>query len=172
MFLKRFKEKSNQKYINKILNERQLVFENKTITSVGVILNSTEFTDYNKLRQFMALIGVKEHQLKYVTFVEDVKAEVGGWESTFNPKDFGWNGQVNNSELETFLNTKFDLLMSYYNSEALELQLATAKSQAKFKIGITAIDERFFDLIIEVASENFGVFQTELKRYLKILNKI
>lgn len=172
MFLKRFKDKSNQKYINKTLNSGQSVFDNKTIASVGVLMYSEEFIDYNKFRQLISHLGVNENKIKFMTFVEDHKNEMNTWDDSFSAKDVGWSGKLTSASLQDFVNTEFDILISYYNSEALNLQLITASSKAKFKIGITSIDERFFDLIINVASKDVDVFQQELNKYLKILNKI
>ena len=46
MILKVFKEKSNQKYINKLLNARQVAVSNNKMNTVGVILNLSEFSDF------------------------------------------------------------------------------------------------------------------------------
>jgi len=172
MFLKRFKDKSNQKYINKTLNSRQQGFESKRIASVGVMMHSEEFIDYDKYRQLISHIGVNENKVKFMTFVEDHKNEMNTWDDSFSSKDIGWNGKLNNPSLQDFVNTEFDALISYYNSDALELQMITASSKANFKIGINVEDERLFDLIINVASKEIDVFGKELKKYLKILNKI
>ena len=53
MFLKLFKDKSNQKYINRILNSRISNVRKKRIESVGVLLNLEEFSDYDALKQFL-----------------------------------------------------------------------------------------------------------------------
>lgn len=172
MFLKRFKDKSNQKYINKTLNSRQADLGSQKITSIGVLLHGDEFIDYEKYRQLMSHIGVNENKVKFMTFVEDHKNEMNTWDDTFSPKDLGWNGKLSNAALQDFVNTEFDALISYYNSEALELQMLTASSKAHFKIGINTEDERLFDLIINVTSNEIDVFGQELKKYLKILNKI
>lgn len=90
----------------------------------------------------------------------------------FDPKDFGWGGTIKNTELQSFLDTEFDVLISYYAKDQLELKLLTALSQAKFKIGILQTDERLNDLIIKTDISEFNVFKDELIKYLTILNKI
>ncbi len=74
--------------------------------------------------------------------------------------------------MKTFLDTKFDALISYYLSDELELKMLTAMSQSAFKIGILQTDNRINDLIIKSNLSEFSVFKNELFKYLTILKKI
>ncbi|NQX84447.1 MAG: hypothetical protein HRT67_00740 [Flavobacteriaceae bacterium] len=173
MFLKRFKDKSNQKYIKKALNSLQVRFGDKKIASVGVLMHSDEFIDYEKCRQLAVSIGVDEREVKFMTFVEAKKNDMASMDDVFSAKDIGWNGKLKKTALQNFVNTDFDALISYYNSSALELQVITASSKANFKIGINSDEDRLFDLMISVvAIKQIDVFKQELQKYLKILNKI
>ena len=51
MFLKLFRKRSNQKYINKILNFKRSKISEKKIRSVGIILSLEEFKDYDKIKK-------------------------------------------------------------------------------------------------------------------------
>ena len=62
-------------------------------------------------------------------------------------------------ELEDFLNKKFDALISFYESDILELKLLTAMSKANFKIGLFQADQRLNDLIIKTGITEFEVFK-------------
>ena len=90
----------------------------------------------------------------------------------FSKKQIGWKGKIKSNELETFINTNFDALISYYKQDNLELNLVTARSKANFKIGISHNDERLSDLILDVKPNDFNIFKKELVKYLTILNKI
>ena len=172
MFLNRFKRKSNQNYINKILNSRKVSFNDDKIESVGVILNIDEFNEHESLRLFLKHIGVMDNRIKFISFVTDEKSAPNSWDSYFNPKDFGWKGRIKNIELQEFINTKFDALISYYKDDNLELNVVTALSKANFKIGISGNDHRLNDFIIDIKPNQFNVFKKELIKYLKVLNKI
>ena len=50
MFLNLFRKRSNQKYINKVLNSKRSKISEKKIRSVGIILSLDEYKDYEKLR--------------------------------------------------------------------------------------------------------------------------
>ena len=70
------------------------------------------------------------------------------------------------------MDVPFDILISYFEKDVLELKLMTAKSKAKFKIGILQTDERLNDLIIKTSLKQFELFKKEVFKYLSILNKI
>ncbi|RED45890.1 DUF6913 domain-containing protein [Seonamhaeicola aphaedonensis] len=172
MFLKGFKEKSNKKYLNKLLSKRLVNVTNSRAESLGVILNADEFNDFESFRKLANFIKIKANRLKIVAFSENKKDDLNFWEVCFNPNDFGWNGTIKNVELQSFLDESFDVLVSYYQQEVLELKLITAASKAKFKIGVLQTDERLNDLIIKTDITEFEVFKNEIFRYLTILNKI
>lgn len=172
MILKGFKEKSNKKYLNKLLSERQVNVVDNKIKSLGVILNIDEVDDFESFRKLADFINVRPNKLKVIAYSANKKEQSYRWDVCFNPKDFGWRGKIKNIELQTFLDTKFDALISYYTKEELELKLLTAKSKAQFKIGILQTDARLNDLIIKTNLKEFDVFRAELHKYLTILNKI
>ncbi len=172
MILKRFKEKSNQKYINSILNSRKPNVDACKIELVGVIINFDEFNNYEIFRNFFKSIGILENKVKFITFITDDKLTPNSWDAYFNPKNFGWNGKINGVELQEFVGLEFDALISYYKEDNLELNLVTALSKANFKIGISSKDQRLNDFIINVNPNQTEIFKEELIKYLKVLNKI
>lgn len=172
MIFKAFKEKSNQKHINKLLNSRSAAVNQKKVQTVGVILNLSEFADLDAFRSFFKELEILPPKTKMITFVEDNKITDKLWDTYFSPKDFGWNGTIKNIELQTFIDTEFDALICFYRQNVLELNLITASSKANFKIGISNYDPRLYDLILDLQSNNFTLFKTELKKYLIVLNKL
>lgn len=172
MIFKAFKEKSNQNYINKLLNSRTNSVNQKKIQSVGVILNLNEFGDLDAFRSFFNELELLPPKTKIITFVEDNKITGKLWDTYFSPKDFGWKGTIKNIELQNFLDTEFDALISFYKQNVLELNLITTLSKANFKIGISNSDPRLYDLILDLETTNFNLFKSELKKYLTVLNKL
>lgn len=172
MILKAFKANSNQKYINKLLNARQVAVSNVKMNSVGVILNMNEFSDFDAFRNYFKELGILSSKIKIIAFVNDAKEANPLWDTYFNPKDFGWKGKINNVDLQSFIDTKFDVLISYYTQESLELKLITAASKANFKVGLIQDDKRVFDLMIDVKTKQIQLFISELTKYLHVLNKI
>ena len=172
MIFKAFKEKSNQKYVNKLLSARKAVVDSRKIKSVGVILNANEFADFEAFRTFLKSLGIKPNKTKIIAYAEEEQEVNYHWNTYFGPKDFGWNGKINNIELSTFVETEFDALISFYKQETWELNLITAESKANFKIGLSNNDQRLYDLIIDVKPSEFTLFNSELQKYLTVLNKL
>ena len=172
MFFKRLKKKSNQKYINNILNNRKTSVDDRRIKSVGVIFNNDEFKNYDQLRSIFKSIGINENKVKFITFITDEKSRPNSWDAYFYPENFGWKGKIEGADLDEFINEPFDALISYYQSDHLELNLATTMSKANFKIGISSKDERLYDFIINIEPNQINIFKNELIKYLKVFNKI
>ena len=104
MFLKRFKEKSIQKYFKGVLNTPRQGVHDRKIESVGVILNYDEYNNNDQIRLILKDIGIKDNRVKLISFIDNVDELPNSWDSYFGPKDFGWKGKIDNVELEEFLN--------------------------------------------------------------------
>jgi len=172
MIFKGFKQKSNEKYLNKLLSKRQLSVVDNKINSLGVIINIDETDDFEKIRGLADYLKIRPNKLKIITFSANEINDLNTWDACFSSKDFGWKGDIKNIELQSFLDTEFDALISFYEDDVLELKLLTAMSKAKFKVGVLQTDERLNDLIIKTSLKEFSVFKSELFKYLTILNKI
>lgn len=172
MILKAFKEKSNRKYVNNLLATRQSAVDNNKIKTVGVLLNTSEFHEFEVFRVYFKELGLTSPQHKVVAFTLDDKLEHNQWNTHFSPKDIGWKGTIKNQELINFVNTPYDMLICFFKNPVLQLNLVTAMSKAKLKVGISTEDERLYDLIIDVNLKDINIFKQELKKYLNILKKI
>lgn len=172
MILKGFKEKSNQKFINKLIDSRKAALSSKKIESVGIILNLSEFDDFETLRIFFESLKLNPNKIKIVGFTEDIKLVEASIELLYSEKQVGWKGKLKNNELISFINTNFDVLISYYKQDNLELNLVTALSKANFKVGLSNNDERLHDLILDIDPNKYDVFRNEFVKYLTILKKL
>lgn len=172
MFLKAFKEKSNRKYINKLLDAPQVESSSNKVKTIAVLLYKDEFDNFEVFNQYFKELNLSSPKHKVIAFTKDDKFESSQWETHFSPKDFGWKGKINSVDLQSFLDEPYDCLISYYKKDVLELDLITALSKAKFKVGLNRGEERLYDLIIDIKPNDIEVFKEELKKYLNILNKL
>ncbi len=172
MIFKAFKEKSNQKHINKILNSRTVAIHKRKIESFGVVLNFNEYVDFESFRVFFKELGLLPPKSKIIAYVNEENKTETLWDTKFDQKDFGWNGTIKNIELQSFIDTEFDALISFHQQDSVQLNLITALSKANFKIGISNSDQRLYDLILDIEPKNFKLFKSELKKYLIVLNKL
>lgn len=172
MILKAFKEKSNRKYVNKLLAARKPIVNANKVKTIAVLLNKDEFDDFEVFRKYFKELGLTSPKHKIIAFTSDDKFESSQWETYFSPKDFGWKGKINNIDLQTFIDEEYDVLISYYKAEGLQLNHITAASNANLKVGLAREDERLYDLIIDIQPKDINIFKTEFKKYLNILNKL
>jgi len=170
--LKGFKEKSNIKYLNNNLASRNTNVNDKKIKSLGIIFCIDEMEDFEIFRNLATAMNIRPYQLKIIAYTESIDDAPNFWDTYYHSDDFGWNGKIKNVELQSFLDTKFDALISYYEKDILELKLLTTTSKAQFKIGIQQTDERLNDFILKTKLNEFHLFKRELVRYLNILKKI
>ena len=172
MILKAFKEKSIQKYVNKLLAARKAEVNSNKVKTVAVLLNTSEFHEFEVFKVYFKELGLNSPKHKIIAFTLDDKLEHNKWNTHYSPKDFGWKGKIKNIDLESFINEPYDMLICYYKKEVLQLDLITTASKANLKVGISNTDERLYDLIIDVALKDINIFKQELKKYLNILNKL
>ncbi len=172
MILKAFKDKSIQKYVNKLLATRKAQINNNKVKTIAVLLNTSEFHEFEVFRVYFKELGLRSPKHKIIAFTLDDKLEHNKWNIHYSPKDFGWKGKIKNIDLETFINEPYDVLICYYKKQVLQLDLIAAASKANLKVGISRKDERLYDLIIDVALKEINIFKQELKKYLNILNKL
>ena len=172
MILKAFKEKSNRKYVNKLLTARKTAVNSNKVKTIAVLLNKDEFDDFEVFRRYFKALNLTSPKHKIIAFTDDDKFESSQWETYFSPKDFGWKGKINNIDLQAFIDEDYDVLISYYKNESLQLNHITAASKANLKVGLARNDERLYDLIIDVQTKEIETFKTEFKKYLNILNKL
>ena len=172
MIFKGFKEKSNKNYINSQLKKRVVSQSNTKIKRIGVIFNTEELKEIPNFSNLAEGIGANKQKVELIAFKSQVKKDEEVFDPTFTLKHLGWKGIIKDKVLKQFLNTEFDLLISYYKSDVTPLKLLTVASKSKFKVGILETDERINDLIIKTEIIDFKTFTSELKKYLNILNKI
>lgn len=142
------------------------------IKTVGLLVDESYFSQKNELIQELVSNGIQENNIKVIVFRDKIKKNELNTTAVFSNKNLGWNAHFTDQFLNEFVDTNFDLLISYYDQEKASLLLMTHNSKALFKVGFSSIDKRLNHLMINTNAENFKVFAHELFRYLKILNKI
>lgn len=89
----------------------------------------------------------------------------------FTDRDLGWNGKIESGHVKEFLTYPYDVLINYYEKDALLLKLLTVSTRARIRVGLGEADTRLNDLILDAHLEDIEQFKTELKKYLKLLDE-
>ena len=172
MFLNYIKNYFLIKFLKNNLHNVKTGSSIASIQTVGLLVDESYFFEKEALIKEVIANGIQESNIKIIVYRDKWKKNEVYSQPTFGTKHLNWNAQINNQEVNNFINEKFDLLISYYDVEKAFLLKITQYSKAQFKAGFSSIDKRLNHLMINTNAENHKVFVHELFRYLKILNKI
>ncbi|MDT7833032.1 hypothetical protein RQM59_11610 [Flavobacteriaceae bacterium S356] len=90
----------------------------------------------------------------------------------FSENDFDWKGNITDSSLQAFLDTEFDLLITFFDQKHLYAEYVTLLSKATFKVGYAEVDSRLFDMEVKTEGKDMDAYLNEVKKYLVILNRM
>jgi len=174
MVISGFKNKSIVKNTERFLknkNQESSLNISRGIKTVGIIVDEGADFDFEKLKKLQKKIASGSKNFSILT-CKNSPNEFNEFRGVvFLEKDFSWNGKLQSKDVKSFLDNPFDMLIDYTKSSTIYKKYLVAKSKAKFKVGYANIDERLYDLMIAV-KDDISLFNEELIKYLKILNKL
>lgn len=169
---KKLKQKSLQKKTETNIRSRDLSQVNEPLKRLGFLVDEAEFQDFELLYDFSNDFNIQRKDVMVFSFLESKKKLPSLRSNQVHNKDFTWRGEIHNLNAQEYLNIPFDVLIGFYDGTNEFLDLMVSESKAKFKVGVANSDKRLFDLILEISAQNITEFKAELKKYLRILNKI
>ncbi|MGQ2984717.1 DUF6913 domain-containing protein [Flavobacterium sp.] len=172
MFLKFIKDFSLKKIIKKKLSHYKPVSSPDVVHRVGVIIDESYFADKEQLIKELMANGIDRNNIRTLSFKERVKPKEIVDCCHFTRKDISVTGNFEKPDVAEFIETPFDMLISFYDVEKPPLVLATLKSKANFKVGFSSVDNRLNHFMISSQAEKYPEFVSELFKYLKILKKL
>lgn len=167
MFLNYIKEFFVKKSLKNSLNNVKREVFTSNIQTIGLLIDESNFRDSKGLVNELVLQGIAPANIKVVAYRSKFKEKESYLIPTFGKKHINWNGEITAAFLNEFIETEFDLLISYYDIETGILMMITNKSKAKFKVGFGAIEKDLNRWMINIAIDNYKLFVTELFKYLK-----
>lgn len=169
MFLKALQYKSAKKVLtNKLAKTIAKEVNSKPISSIGILINADETSNHQEIIDSIAI----EATIHVLCYHKEFKKTRTIDYPVFYEKDFGWKGKPKTEILQDFLKTPLDLLISYYSSDIVPLQLVSGLHDANLKVGIAGSDQEIHDMIIQTKETETAIFTKELHKYLHILNKL
>ena len=172
MFINYIKKIFLKKILKKSLHNVKPCSLTTPIQTVGLLVDESYFSDKEALIKELVAGGIQKDNIKTIVFKDKIKKNEFFSHATFSNKDVSWKGNIEKVFVSEFINTPFDMLISYYDIEKAPLLLVTNHAKALFKVGFSAVDKRLNHLMIDTNAENHKVFVHELIKYLKILSKI
>lgn len=170
MILNGFRRISIRKKIEKELVKpiMDAIISNKKINSILILAN--ENTDDAIVKIISDVLHVESSKIERLIFKNKLEKDEESTDFILE-KDFAWFGKIKNKRIKKTIDSEFDLLLNY-DDDNLFLNYLTVLSKATFKVGFANSDKRLFNLMIADERNDSSVFNAELKKYLKILNKI
>lgn len=172
MFLNVWRGKRIKRNLDKAIKSYCGATSTPGLKRVGILIDTTVAIDMELLTAHIERLQ-QPVQLVILCYVQRVSQVEFHANRTFDDNAFNWKGEINNAEVDFFLNQEYDLLLSYYAEARPVLQLVTAKASAHFKVGFPVPGgHQLNDLAIDTKPENVTVFCTEMENYLRILKRI
>lgn len=172
MFLKFIKDFGLKKIISKSLTNYKPISSPDSVYTVGILADESYFNDKEGIVNELVKQGIQPGNIQTLSFKERLKPKEVVDCCYYTRKDISAGGKFTKEDVNAFINTPFDMLISYYDVEKPPLALATIKSKAKFKVGFATVDTRLNNFMISTVAEKYPEFISELFKYLRILNKL
>lgn len=172
MFLNNIKDFFIKNKVKKELTHYKHITSNQVIKSIGIIIDESIENKKELLVSSILNKGFSQDQVRFIVHKTRLKKNETYDYPIVSNKDVNVNLDFSSSEVNSFINTNFDLLISYYDIEIPTLMALTLKTKSNFKVGFSQVDERLNQFMIDTDKENVSVFINELFKYLQILNKI
>ncbi|WP_348660963.1 DUF6913 domain-containing protein [Croceibacter atlanticus] len=172
MVLNKMKRASIKRSIQKLTAKRVLENHNSKIEKVVCLIDVDAFGSVQELDQLIETLQIKSINFKVIGYSAQKKTIKTYSGLLLTNTKIGWKGVVKDSEIKDIIAKPTDLLINYYNKEVLGLELLSAKSPAKFKVGFGNVNPQLNDLIIGCDITDINTFKTEMVKYLKVLNKL
>jgi len=170
MIFKSLHESLVKKKINKsleLLNE-QIRIKPNPIKTIGCIIDPLFPVEVNNFIKLVNKIGLKEKDLKLITFQENENGFNIFSNMNVTPKSISFTGNLTGKDSLEFISYDYDLLINFFKSNSL-LTLLSSKTKAKFRVGFESVDYKLNDLIFSNKIKKFKNFKIELIKYLKLI---
>ena len=124
--------------------------------------------EVNNFIKLVYKIGLKEKDLKLITFQESENAFNIFSNMNITPKSISYTGNLTGKDSLEFISYDYDLLINFFKFNDV-LTLLSSKVNAKFRVGFSSVDSRLNDLIFSEKIKKFKEFDSELIKYLRII---
>lgn len=172
MFLNFLKNLFTKKIVKKSLSNADTGGLETPIKTVGIVFDESYFYEREALVAALVTHGLREEDISVLVFKNRIKKQDKFDYPVFSHKDLSWKATFGESAVREFMETPFDLLINYYDTEKSALLVVSNLSKARFKVGFASVNKKLNHFMIDTAAENYQVFVSELVKYLKILNKL
>jgi hypothetical protein len=138
---------------------------------IGILFDATNLDNRVFVENYMQLLRKAGKRVDIMAFVDDEQEHDNLPFKYFNNKNLSWYEHPNTSEVEDFINTPFDILLSLHLHSVKSLEYISTLSHASMRVG--KYDEskiHCYDLMIDNAqNDNLQHFIQQIDKHLKIM---
>lgn len=161
-----------QKKIAALPQKAGLFDEADTVKNICILLDEADMELVKRFKNLRKDLKLKEEGFKMLLCLSANPKQKDYEGLIFSPSDLNWRGKIKNTEIKELLGEKFDLLVSFTRQDSRTARIIATALNADLKVSRKEEKSLVFDLVISTKFEEADVFLTELKKYLKILNRI
>lgn len=172
MFYRTIKDFLVKKNVNKLLASGLPAVNKEPVKTIGVLVDGIHFLDKDKLINEFKKYADGQFKVNLLVYRKKPKKDESIEYPYFTKNDIGFTGSFSKGEIDNFIAFPFDLLVSYYDVSNADLELITASSKAKFKVGFASVNKDLNHFFVNTFVEKHIDFTQVLFDYLKILKKI
>lgn len=145
----------------------------RPIVKMGLILDQDSRENLEDLRKFAHELGVESQNLKILLFLpKQMKLQQIPGVTSITLSDINWLGKLKPRAVKEFLSDSFDMLLCYQKHPSKMIEQLVKSSRAEFKVGRLEGNARIYDLAIASEHKDVKIFIEEVKKYLRILNRL
>lgn len=155
---------------------KQLTVERSSIrfekaNRIGILFDATNLDNQVFVENYVQNMRKIGKQVSLLAFVDDNQEHNNFPFKYYNHKHLSWYEHPNSSDVNQFIETKFDILISLHIHDVQSLEYISALSHAKMRVGKydeSKIDA--YDLMIDNSNNNdLQHFIQQVDKHLKIL---
>lgn len=157
-------------------NPRKKEFHNlNSAKNIGIIFDTLDDKNHSIAKKFAEDLNQKAYKVKTVGWINsDELPDFGVAQKIlfYTNKDVKWNGEPISSELNEFMNEKFDLLFILTDSDHISIKHLTRISAASCKVGSLTDNCDHLDLLIDQGkNKSIENLISESLKYLSQIEK-
>ncbi|MGG5575949.1 DUF6913 domain-containing protein [Myroides sp. C15-4] len=162
-----FKKKTLKKAINKASLKGMESNYDFPLRTIGILIEKSEVSKVDELIQSLRQNGAVVEQIHVLVYTGLTGAKQLQ-DPSFSLKDFSIIGDVQNQEVKKFIEQPFDLLINFYAKDIVPLLWVSAKSKAKFKVGIATVTPRINHFSLDMQELQATAYIKHLLNYITI----
>lgn len=172
-FLYRFRLAQFQKILRKRIAgqvAKKLPVHELKVNQIGILFDATDMESKNEVIRFAQLIQRLNIRVNLLAFTDHTERIPSLPFRHFIPKDCSFYFIPENSDINTFLDFPYDVVINADLKQNLSLHYVTAICQAPLKVGPQSIMDEYYHLILDT-KDTFTIKQY-ISELISILNKV